>query len=116
MLKQEDLHQFTGTETWYRHALVRAMLYTEGVKYFAESAGNGAYWFLDIVATELMPLLKEHPFIHIVLKSAGIWAALVAGDGNNNGIYQRLIESTDCPEGDWHFYLTNNVLLLPSEY
>jgi hypothetical protein len=42
------LRQFTGTENWYRHGLVRSVLYTDGAKYVAESAG--AYWLLDEIA------------------------------------------------------------------
>jgi hypothetical protein len=31
-LTKADLIQFTGTEHWYRHAMVRDVLYTDGVK------------------------------------------------------------------------------------
>jgi hypothetical protein len=30
-LTESDLHEFTGTETWYRHSLNRKVVYTEGV-------------------------------------------------------------------------------------
>ena len=43
-----DLRQFTGSEHWYRHALVRSMLFTDGAKYVADAAG--AYWLLDEIA------------------------------------------------------------------
>ena len=49
--KQLDPHtlaQFTGTERWYRHGLVRNVTYTDGVRYVADTAG--AYWLIDIVA------------------------------------------------------------------
>jgi hypothetical protein len=45
MQTQIDLSQFTGTENYYRHPFGKA-LFTDGVKYFAETAG--AYWFIDI--------------------------------------------------------------------
>ena len=32
-LKQSDLRQFSGSEHWYRHALVRKVVYTDGAKY-----------------------------------------------------------------------------------
>ena len=35
-LTEADLRQFTGTEQWHRHAFVRTVLYTDGVKYVAE--------------------------------------------------------------------------------
>lgn len=109
-----DLSAFTGTEQWYRHNLNRAMLYTDGVQYFAEQAG--AYWFLDIVATELMPLLQREPFMLVVLHSHDGKALLFADDGDGRKLWQRDIEYTDCPEGVWKFYLTDNVLMVPSEY
>ena len=34
-----DLSAFIGTENWHRHGINRQMLLTDGVKYFAETAG-----------------------------------------------------------------------------
>ncbi len=48
-LTAEALRQFTGTETWHRHALVRDMLYTDGVLYLADT--GGAHWLVDDIAT-----------------------------------------------------------------
>ena len=48
ILNKSDLAQFTGTEQWYRHAINRAVLYTDGAKYVADTAG--AYWLLDEIA------------------------------------------------------------------
>jgi hypothetical protein len=47
-LTEADLRQFTGSEYWYRHALVRHILFTDGAKYLADEAG--AYWLLDEIA------------------------------------------------------------------
>ncbi len=47
-LKAEDLYQFTGSEFWYRHGLVRGIRFTDGVKYVADH--GGAYWLLDEIA------------------------------------------------------------------
>lgn len=112
---KDGLTNFYGTEQWYRHALNRNMLYTDGVQFFAENAGNGAYWFLDIIATEVWPLLRKEPFIRIVL-FVGETAAITADDGNDNIIWSKGLDFTDCPPGKWEFYLTDNVMLLPSEY
>jgi hypothetical protein len=38
-LTKDDLIQFTGSEHWYRYAMVRDILYTDGVKYVTETAG-----------------------------------------------------------------------------
>ena len=40
--------QFTGSEQWYRHALVRSVLFTDGAKHVADA--GGAYWLLDEIA------------------------------------------------------------------
>ena len=111
------LCQFSGTENWHRHWLARDMLYTDGVKSFAEHGGqHGAYWFLDVVATELFPLLREEGFLHIVLSVHGRKATVKADDGNGRVLKEKHIEYTDLQAGDWAFYLTDNVLLLPGEY
>jgi hypothetical protein len=113
----DALGQFTGTETWFRHALVRSMLYTEGVRFFAEEGGEqGAYWFLDVVATECFPLLPKEPFLYLVLSVRNQRATLRVEDGNDRVLRGKRIDYTDLQPGDWRFYLTDNVLLLPSEY
>ena len=43
-LNQNDLAQFYGSENWYRHCLVRSVLFTDGAKYVADA--GGAYWLL----------------------------------------------------------------------
>ncbi len=47
-LKASDLSQFTGTEQWYQHGINRKVLFTDGAKHVAETAG--AYWLLDEIA------------------------------------------------------------------
>lgn len=44
-LTKADLAQFTGSERWFRHAIDRKVLYTEGAQHVAEA--GGAYWLLD---------------------------------------------------------------------
>ena len=47
-LTAAELAKFTGSEHWYRHALNRKVLFTDGAKYVADRAG--AYWLLDEIA------------------------------------------------------------------
>lgn len=112
---KNELRNFYGSENWYRHWL-NNMTYTDGARFFAENAGGGAHWFLDIVATELMRYRQKEEFIHIVLKSEGGRAVIDSDDGNGRIFHSKRIDYTDCPEGAWEFYLTNGVLMLPSEY
>lgn len=121
-LHPDDLRSFTGTSTWYRHGLERSMLYTDGVRYFAERAGGGAYWFLDIVATELFVVQLAAGRLDVTLtvtdKAKAVIEARIgpaAGCGLDGVIWRRRIDYTDCPAGVWRFVFVNNVLCLPSE-
>ena len=44
----EVMRQFTGSEHWYRHALNRKVVFTDGAKHVADY--GGAYWLLDEIA------------------------------------------------------------------
>jgi hypothetical protein len=48
ILSQADFDQFTGPECFYRHPIVRALFYTEGVQFLAEKGGE--YWLIDGIA------------------------------------------------------------------
>lgn len=109
---RHDLRQFTGTEHWYRNPLYGRVSYTDGVKYFAEKAG--AWWLVDILATQ--PEIVRAPFAAVTLDVENGAAVLKATDGNGSTLYSRHISFTDCPPGRWEFYVTDNVVLLPSEY
>lgn len=108
------LAQFTGTENWYRHPLVRTVTYTDGVKYFADTAH--AWWFVDDSIIEYAALMKQHGFLTLTLDVANDKASITVDDGNDNVLATKAIEYTDCPAGQYKFYFTDNVFLLPSEY
>lgn len=111
-----DLSQFTGTEAYYMTNRIFApnMVHTDGVQYFAETAG--CYWFLDIVATEYFPLLKKEPMLSIYLMVHDGKATITVQDGDLNELKRKSIGYTDCPDGEYAFYLIDNVLMLTSEY
>lgn len=113
-----DLSQFYGTENYYRTNPIFAkdMVHTDGVKYFADNAGNGAYWFLDIIATEVFPLLKKEPFMAINLLVEDGKAKIAVEDGDLKTLLAKQIDYTNCPDGLYEFFLTDNVLMLTSEY
>lgn len=114
---ESALHGFTGTTKWFKHALNPAMLYTEGVQFFAQQGGQqGAYWFLDLVATEVYPLLERHRFLVIELMVNDCKATVRTENGAGNVLATRDIDHTDLQPGTWKYYLTDDVLLLPSEY
>ena len=115
-LTQADLDQFTGGDEWTRHSLNRNILYTEGVRYLAETAG--AYWLLDIIAS-VQHLAKvraeEFQVWTLTLNKTGNGAVVKCDDGNGNVVYTQRIPFTDFPLPSVKLYFTNTVILLPSE-
>jgi hypothetical protein len=113
-MKTIDLSGFYGTENYYKHPLVQQFLYTDGVKYFCDKAQ--AYWFLDIVATEYLPLLKTEEFLTVLLEVHSGSATITVTDGDYRNLKSKRIEFTDCPEDQYLFFLTGSVFMLSSEY
>ena len=117
-LTAADLRQFTGSENWYRHSLVRSVLYTDGAKYLAEH--GGAYWLLDEIA-----LAQRHnkrvageEFQHwkLAVNLDQHKGVLTCDDGNGNIVFSKRIPFTDFPLEEISLYFCNNTILLPSEY
>lgn len=116
-LSKDDLAQFTGTERWYRHGIVRDVLFTDGAKHVADTAG--AYWLLDEIA-----LAQRHE-PRVAGEEFQIWkltvhpdqrATLVCDDGDGNIVHTKEIEYTDFPLDEIRLYYTAHVILLPNEY
>lgn len=112
-----DIGQFIGTEQWFRHGLNRNVLYTEGVQYVAEKAG--AYWLVDEIALAqaYVPQVKAEAFqVWQLIVKADHTATLVCEDGNGGGVWSKVIEFTDFPPQGIRFFVTDNTIMLPSEY
>jgi hypothetical protein len=116
-LTEADLRQFTGSECWYRHALVRDILFTDGAKYLADEAG--AYWLLDEIA------LAQKFNARVAAEAFQLWtltvtpdhtATLACEDGNGKPVFAKAIEYTDFPLPKIQLYYTDRTILLPSEY
>jgi hypothetical protein len=117
ILNKADLAQYTGSENWYRHAINRAVLFTDGAKYVADQAG--AYWLLDEIA-----IIQPHS-ARVAAEEFQVWkpavkpdhrGVLTCEDGNDNVVYTKEIEYTDFPPEGITLWFTNNTILLPSEY
>ena len=111
-----ELSQFTGTENWYRHPVVRKMLYTDGIRYMMNTAD--AYWLIDEVAfQQYHPRVKTEEFqvwiLAVDLEAST--AALRCEDGNGRVLCSKQIPYTDFPLVEIKIYVSNNVILLPSE-
>jgi hypothetical protein len=111
------LAQFTGSQNFYRHGLVREVLYTEGAEYVADTAG--AYWLLDEIALAqryIIPVKREDFQVWDLKVNADQSAMLTCGDGNGREVYSKPVPFTDFPEPGIRFYYADWVIHLPSEY
>lgn len=124
---RQMLRHHTGTQQVFRHSMVADFNYTEGARAFFREAGRGAYWLCDILATE--PAIKRGVIAHsrafMVLEVIGTKAKIVVArdvdftrDKDNQiqniaydtVFFERLIDTTDCPEGVWQLYLSHTVV------
>jgi hypothetical protein len=116
-LSDADLRQFSGTEQWYRHALNRNILFTDGAKYVADE--GGAYWLLDEIALaqRYEKRVARQPFqVWKLAVNADRTGTITVEDGNYNVVFTKPIEFTDFPMPEITLWFANNVILLPSEY
>ena len=116
MNKQEiesNLAQFTGTEHYYKHFL-GGLLLTDGAKFIAEL---GAYWLMDIIGSiQNHPKIRNEEFLTIKLVVKNDKAVFTAEDGDLNVLYSQKISYTDFPLDEIKLFVSNKVVMLPSEY
>ncbi len=117
-LSTADLQQFTGSESIYRHSLIRRVLYTDGIPYVAENAG--AYWLIDEIALAQQfnkkVAAEEFQVWTLKVNDADRTTVLTCDDGNDNVVLSKDIDFTDFPLPEIQLYFTNNTICLPSEY
>ncbi len=115
-LTNSDLSQFTGTEQIYRHGLVRHIVYTDGARHVA--VAGEAYWLLDKIAcAQLEPHIAREEFqVWTLTVHPDLSADLVCTDGNEVTVTSEKISFTDFPLPQFKLYVTNNTILMPSEY
>lgn len=124
-----ELSNFHGTENYYFHPIYKAMgckvVYTDGVKYVAN---NGADWLLNMILSifitsdKIKKAIKkdgdyQYYFFGIELKvNKDTSAVLTFDDGNDNIIVSEKIPYANLPMPGIKFFLTDDVLMLRSEY
>jgi hypothetical protein len=119
-LTPSDLQQLKaqfsgGSERRFRHWANRRFIYSEGMKAVADAAG--AYWMLDIIATEVAPMLcrkwdsegwNSWGFsIHVTPERASMLEVKLGEER----IWHRAIEYTDFAAGQWEFMLAMDGLI-----
>ena len=115
-IKKEDLDQFCGSQTKYRHWLYN-LVFTEGVHYLM---ANGASWLVDVIASHQPSLknnqrLQEFQVWNLTLDGKGGCVVSCQEDSNTPMVVEQKIEYTDFPF-DIKIYVENGCILLPSEH
>lgn len=116
-LNAQDLAQFTGSQTFYRHALSGGCVYSEGAQYLAEA--GSAYWLLDAILCPQphVPKLRSAEFqVWTLTLRENCSATLVCTDGDDVELYSHPIEWTDFPLRTVALWFANRTLYLPSEH
>ena len=112
-ISESQLRQFTCSENWYRHAIDRTVLFTDGAKFLADQ--GGAHWLLDIIAIAQQhdKRVSAEEFQDWNLKVYSDRSATVyCDDGNGNPVYTQEIPFTDFPLDEVKLYFANNVIHL----
>lgn len=115
-LTEAELLQFTGTTQWFRHALMRTVTYTEGVRYVAERAG--AYWLIDKIATlQLEPRIGRYDQLQVWTLRVDDGAGILTCAGHGDTIlHSEPIHFTDFPLAKIEIWFQHGVICLPSEH
>lgn len=113
---EAELAHCTGTENHYQH--LTGMRYTDGIKHMADLAG--AYWLIDLVGS-YQSTLTRFPFqvwTLTVESVSGARSARVEAREDTDAplLVTQEIPFTDFPVGTFKVYVSEGVLLLPSEY
>lgn len=112
----QELANFTGSQTFYRHPLFGKYVYTEGIQYLAENAG--AYWLIDFIfSNQIDKKIKDQLFqVWILQRKENDSATLRIENGNKELVKRFKIPFTDFPLQTVTLWLVDDTLLLPSEY
>jgi hypothetical protein len=120
ILTTGDLSQFIGSEQFFRHALSKSHLYTEGEQFVAKRAG--AYWLLDKIALHGSPEIAREDFQvwKLTVNPAGP-ATLTTTDGDDGILKTEALTFTDFPLSEITLWAVRNefdgfTIMLPTEY
>ncbi|MBX3045201.1 MAG: hypothetical protein KIT33_10305 [Candidatus Kapabacteria bacterium] len=113
---KSQLDQFNGSENYFKHPLIKGVVYTDGVREMAQICKS--YWLIDAcLSWQLDKKVSNQEFQVFKLKvHEDKSATLNIEDGNYNIIAKQEIEFTDFPLDEIELYFSNSVLYLPSEH
>jgi hypothetical protein len=119
-----------GMNTAFQHGMFRGFFYSDGARDLAEAAG--AYWLLDIIATEAAPVLRRlldspdgvgtsYLEMTVADDDKALIALTVADDAPP--AWSKTIDYTDFPHGQWVLFELGDfaegqgiIAVLPSEH
>ena len=96
--------------------LVHKVVYTDGAKHVAETAG--AYWLLDEIALAQSfeaAVAKEEFQLWRLAVQEDASALLSCEDGDGREVYQKVIPFIDFPSPGIEFFCRSNTIHLPSD-
>lgn len=110
---RQTLQQFSGTERYYRHWT--GYRYTDGVHFLADQCK--AFWLLDLIGS-YQPEVRDVPFQvwNLDVREDKTATVTMREDLGQPDKVAQTLQFTDFPLEGIEMYLTDNVLLLPSEY
>ena len=108
--------QRNGSENFYRYALAKSFIYTDGVKEVAEKCQS--YWLIDlIISHQLDDVVKKESFQVWDLKRVNESEfIIIATDGDHNKVTSQKIPFSDFPYDLATLWLVDSCLMLPCEY
>ena len=126
---EEIMNSSTGTEKYYRPFLFNTMVYTDGVRTFAEQCQ--AYWVIDLVNSYMKKIQNNHRrtsewmyFIQLKVKDSKASVRIYREvEEKKKTVARQDIYYTDLPNVELKFYLqlaqeepTIFCMMTPSEY
>lgn len=112
---KEILNSSNGTEHYYKPFPALGMIYTDGVKYFAEKCG--AYWLIDLINSHMPAIIKDCKeseeyiyFLFLEVKDHKAIFKAIREVYNGEEVSEKVVASqeipfTDLPDCSVKFYL-----------
>lgn len=111
-----------GANCFYRHAMWRRLMYSDGVK---ECLETGLYWLMDIIATECVKHVLDSSQAMGILQvhvKDGTASLRLDMHSEATAAWTKCSQYTDMPDGLWTFLLFKGdgyrevKAILPTEY
>jgi hypothetical protein len=115
-IKQGLAHCY-GTEGYHRFSILSRLVLTDGAKYLADECQ--AYWLMEAIASHQKTCMKDEMLVDMqfwTLKVEDGSGVLTCERDTDDIAITQNIPSTNFPLDEVKLYVTNEVILLPSEY